>query len=344
MILSPNRAIFRVRPLCLLTLALLVIAGCRKPEIQTYTAPKDQAEGDRPVNSALATEVPKLAWTLPAGWKELGADQMSAARFSTPGDASVMVTPLPLMAGQEASLVNMWRQMMEQPLLDPGDAAKALSEVDLAGGKGNLFEVNGKRGTEEMKIVTAFVHRDSKSWFFKLQGTPAAVDSQKAAYMEFLKSVKFDAPAGTPGPDPAPAPGVAAPSSVPGTPPAEWIAQAPGPMQAAKFTVPDKDGARAEVAISVFPSDTGGALSNVSRWRGQIGLPAAEESVLKESIKPLAGAPEGSVIVDLENSGRALTGAIVPRGGRWYFYKLMGDKAAVAAAREAFITYCKAGS
>src|SRR5687767_5879670 len=133
-----HRPIFRVRPLYLLTAMMLIAAACRKREIRTYTAPKDHVEGERPVNSELGTGLPSLTWSLPAGWKELGADQMSAARFSTAGDASVMVTPLPLMAGQEASLVNMWRQMMEQPLLDPGDAAKALREVDLAGGKGNL--------------------------------------------------------------------------------------------------------------------------------------------------------------------------------------------------------------
>jgi hypothetical protein len=115
-------------------------------------------------------------------------------------------------------------------------------------------------------------------------------------------------------------------------------------MQAAKFTVPGKDGTKAEVTVSIFPNDTGGALSNVSRWRGQIGLPPAEEAAIKESIKPIPGAPEGSISVELENSGRALTGAIVPRSGKWFFYKLMGDSAAVTAAREAFISYCKSGS
>jgi len=115
-------------------------------------------------------------------------------------------------------------------------------------------------------------------------------------------------------------------------------------MQAAKFTVAGKDGAKAEVTVSIFPNDTGGVISNVSRWRGQLGLPAADEAALKESAKPIPGAPEGAVSVELENSGRSLTGAIVPRGGKWFFYKLMGDSAAVVAAREDFISYCKAGS
>jgi hypothetical protein len=215
--------------------------------------------------------------------------------------------------------------------------------VELAGGKGSVFDVTGKGESGDYKVMTAFVHRETRTWFFKLQGPPAAVDAQKPAFMEFLKSIKFEAGA-------APAPAPPSPStppsasSVPGTPPAEWTPLAAGAMQAAKFAVAGKDGAKAEVTVSIFPSDTGGAASNVARWRGQIGLPPADEAALKESIKPVAGAPEGSVSVDLENNGRALIGAIVPRGGKWYFYKLMGDSAAVSAAREAFITYCKAGS
>lgn len=351
---TPRPGICRRSVICVPAL-LLTLVGCRKPEIRAYTAPKDAEERQQPVNSELVTELPKLTWTLPPGWKDLGPDQMSAARFTTAGDASVMVTPLANMAGQEASLVNMWRQMMEQPILDPDGAAKTLSPVDLAGEKGSMFEVTGKRGPDEMKIVTAFVHRADKSWFFKLQGTPAAVDAQKAAYMEFLKSVKFEAPTASPAPAPAaPAPAPAAPAptpapaapaaGVPGTPPAEWAVQPPGPMQAAKFAVTGKDAAKADVTVSIFPSDTGGAVSNVTRWRGQIGLPAADEAAIRDSIKPLPGGPEGSVIVDLENNGRSLTGAIVPRAGSWYFYKLMGDTAAVTAARDTFITYCKAGS
>ncbi|HWB04811.1 MAG TPA: hypothetical protein VG796_17410 [Verrucomicrobiales bacterium] len=347
LLLHRNLLCSRPLPVFLLA-AALTASGCRKPEIRSYIAPKDQEVAPRrspDSESAPPSEMPKVTWSLPAAWKEAGADQMNVGRFSAPGEVSIMVTPLALMSGQEASLVNMWRQATEQPLLSAEDATKALSEVEIAGTKGSLFEVAGKRGGADMKVITAFLHRDTRSWFFKLQGNPAAVDVQKPAFLEFLKSIKFEAGAASSntGPSPAPAP-AAGSASVPGTPPESWTSQTPGAMQAAKFAVSGKDGAKAEVTVSIFPSDTGGVPSNVSRWRGQLGLPAADEATLKESIKPLPGAPEGSVMVDLENNGRSLTGAIVPRGGKWFFYKLMGESAAVAAARDAFIAYCKAGS
>ena len=257
--LSPPRVL--TRPLLPLLAAASFLTGCSKQEIRVYTAPKDQPDEVAPQNTSLKTGLPSLTWTLPAAWKDIGADQMSAARFSVPGEASVMITPLPQMASQEPALVNMWRQMMDQPLLEPEAAAKALSDVEVAGEKGRLFEVTGKRGTEEMKIVTAFLHRDDKSWFFKLQGPPAAVDAQRAAYGEFLKSVKFDTTAA------APAPAASEPPkelAVPGTPPAGWSAQTPGAMQAVKFSVPDKDGAKADVTVSIFPSDTGGTVGSTA--------------------------------------------------------------------------------
>jgi hypothetical protein len=112
-------------------------------------------------------------------------------------------------------------------------------------------------------------------------------------------------------------------------------------MQAAKFSVPDKDGAKAEVTVSVFPSDTGGALANVNRWRGQVGLPAVDEAGLAGCTSPLDPALPGAVLADLKGESKSMLGAIVPRGGEWFFYKLTGDAAAVSAAREAFVSFIR---
>jgi len=339
------------RSLALISLAvLLTAAGCRKPEIKSYVAPKDVDEArtatPTPPEDLPPVDLPKVTWTTPAGWTEMEPDKLSVARFSVPGGAQVMITPLPLMSGNEDSLVNMWRQMLGQPLLGEAEAAKALGDTLIGGSQGKIFEVAGTSPESGgMKVVTAFIHRDTRSWFFKLQGAPEHVDAQRTAFVEFLKTVKFDVAASpTPSPPPAASSDPPPPSDVPGTPPSGWKTTAPGPMQAAKFSVPEKDGAKADVTVSVFPSDTGGHVANVRRWRGQINLPEADDAAIATLIKPLPGGPPNAVMAELENGGRSLTGAIVPRDGRWYFYKLLGDSAAVAAAREAFINYCKAGS
>lgn len=134
------------------------------------------------------------------------------------------------------------------------------------------------------------------------------------------------------------APPSPAPSQFKWTVPADWKESKPGPMQQARFTVPEKDGAQAEVAVSVFPSDTGGTLANVNRWRGQLGLPPVDESGLASLVTPLSVAAN-AVLVDLAHDDKRMLAAIVPRDGIWWFYKLTGGAPAVANARDAFIGF-----
>jgi hypothetical protein len=198
-----------------------------------------------------------------------------------------------------------------------------------------MFEVSDTEGEKPTRFVVAFVHRPEGSLFFKIQGADSAVSEQKAAFFEFLKSIQFIAGSVA---SIAPKPAGEAPAW-PGHAPANWTPVAPGPMQSAKFTIPATDGAKAEVAVSVFPSATGGTVENVKRWRKQLALPDIDDAAVAELAKPLPGAPEGSVIVDLKNENRALTGAIVPLGGSWWFLKLTGDAPAVASARDAFVVF-----
>ena len=112
-------------------------------------------------------------------------------------------------------------------------------------------------------------------------------------------------------------------------------------MQAAKFSVPAKDGAKADVMVSVFPNSTGGTLGNVNRWRGQIGLAPVADAELAPLVKPLDEKIPAAVVADMASNGRRLVGAIVPRGGQWFFFKLLGDDAAVAAQKDAFLAFVK---
>ncbi len=320
-------------------LFISALSGCGRKEIRTYTAPKElppseeKGHADHPDHpghseNEHAEALPRIGWVLPDGWSEGAADKMSVASFKMEG-ATVNVTPLPKLAGQESMLVNMWRQTLGQPPFSDEDAGKALREVVVGEDKGQLFEVTGEQQGRAVRIVTAFMHKGDRSWFFKLQGDPAAVQGQVAAFEGFLKSVKFDA-----------APAEPAPVAVPMLP-AGWTVLEAGPMQIGKFSVPAQGAAKAEVSVSVFPSDTGGAISNVRRWRGQIGLPEVADAELLAASKPLDGATAGATLVDLQNEGKSLVAVVVPRGERWFFYKLLGDTPAVSAARESFVSFAK---
>ncbi len=325
-----------------------VLTGCDRRIARVYDSPKDRpfvppteaahSEDDGhdhgakpPARAEEKVWRPALTWTLPAGWKDAGPDAANVGRFAA-GDASVAITALTSMEGKETILVNMWRQVRGEEALEEADAVKLLKDVSIADGPGRMFEFADTKSEKPARFVVAFTHRKEGSLFFKIQGPEAAVTAQKPAFFEFLKTVKFDASA-TPEPTPA-----AEEKGWPGTVPAGWTEVAPGPMQQAKFTVPEKDGAKAEVMVSIFPSATGGTVENVKRWRNQLKLAAIPDDEIAKLAQPLAGA-EGAIIVDLKSENRALTGAIVPHDGQWFFLKLLGDAPAVASAREAFVVF-----
>jgi hypothetical protein len=241
----------------------------------------------------------------------------------------------------------MWRQQLDLPPLDEPAAAASLTPVDIGGEQGKLFDVSGTREGKTLEIITAFVHRPDGSWFYKLQGGAEAVASQKAMFLDFLKTVKVK-----PGTAATAENKPAAPAPSPEPPPPEvhlmapegWQEQPPGQMQVAKFSVA-KDGGKADVSVSVFPSDTGGTLANVNRWRRMMGLEDVDEAGLQECVTPLGephidGAP-GPVLVDLSKDSRRFLGAIVPREGRWWFYKMTGDAPVVNAEHDIFVQFVK---
>ena len=280
---------------------------------------------------------PGLTWRLPGGWKEATGDDINLRNFLIPGtngsEAHVTIARLGNLSGKEPLLVNMWRQQAGLDALPEADALKGIQPVDFAGAKGSLFEVWGTNQGGPFGIITAFGHRPEGSWFCKLSGGAQLVTEQKSAFVEFLKSLQFDGAAAPPATEVS--------SRFDWKIPEQWKTVAPGDMQVARFAVPGPGGAGAEVFVSVFDSDTGGILANVNRWRRQIGLGAVEEKELATLVAPLDPALPGAVRVDLSNDSQRLMGVIVPRDGKFWFYKLLGHPAAVAPAGEAYLAFAK---
>ena len=329
------------------------VSGCKKPHVRVYLAPKETAaapvaaSATEPEEKPLPKAKPKLSYTLPPGWTEAPANSVSLAAFAIKEgekEAGVNITPLPNLAGREAMVVNMWRAQARLAPIEDAELAKTLEPVEIGGKAGQMFEVLGAReGGVPLRIVTAFYHENGASWFFKLAGDEALVTAQKPTFVGFLKSVRVseDAAPAADRPSAPPAPPAPPTSEFKWKVPEGWQTLTPGNMQVGKFSVPEKDGAKGEVFVSIFPNDTGGTLANVNRWCQQLGLPAVDDAGLKSIASPLDPATPDAVLIDLKGDARALLGAIVPREGRWWFYKLLGDAPAVTAARESFIAFAK---
>lgn len=302
-----------------------------------------------------------VTWTTPPGWTSVPPSEMRVASFKVAGSggetADVSVVPLPGMAGGDFANVNRWRGQVG--LQDaPDDVLQNSAENVEAGGQAaQLYDVAGKNPTSGRAtgILGVIQHRDGTTWFVKMTGDAALVEQQKPAFVTFLKSLNFGSQQSQAQPQLPPGhPDIggmtdssSAPQAASGQPnwtvPAGWQSVSAGQFLVAKFKIDGANGAAANVNVSSSTGDGGGLAANVNRWRGQIGLPPADE--ISTVIFEVPGG-QGQ-LVDLNGkdsqSGESaqIIGIVVTQPGQTWFYKLMGDPAVVAAQKNAFTQFVK---
>lgn len=123
--------------------------------------------------------------------------------------------------------------------------------------------------------------------------------------------------------------------------PAGWSVGPENAMRKGTFIVPGPDGTKAELAVTVFPGSVGGLTANVNRWRGQIGLPPADEASIRASAQEAKVGPDSGMrfIMKSGDGAKATDAVMVPKGGSTWFLKLSGDAKAVESAGAAFVKF-----
>jgi hypothetical protein len=120
--------------------------------------------------------------------------------------------------------------------------------------------------------------------------------------------------------------------------PAGWGESFPGGMRFATFKVPGAG--KIDGSVVTLPGDAGGELSNVNRWRGQIGLPPTDAVGLAAARSAVKTAVGLANVYDFTSDGSKksrLIAAILMVDGSAWFIKLTGDAEPVTAARPAFL-------
>lgn len=335
---------------------LLVSAGCRREEIRVYEAPKERpAAASAGMVSGLegldlgdphaGLNRPRLSWQVPAGWEERPASALRAGYFVIPGpngqQAEMTIIPLAGTGGNDLDNVNRWRAQVGLKAITAEELPRLAKAVSIGGREGQLYDLVGDSyEADDQRTLAAILRRDGTSWFFKLTGPAALVGDQQGAFVEFLRTLKFeDVGSRTPA-TAATAPAAGAESAA-GMPrfkvPAHWRTQAPGAMQAARF-VPEDAADRADISVAMLPGDGGGPLANVNRWRRQLGLGPIGEAELPGALqtRSLGGLPGYWVEIAALESGRRMVAAAVQQGNRTWFYKLTGEASVVEREKPVF--------
>ena len=345
-------------------LLIALLAGCERNEVKVYKLAKEDngSNAQQPQSDAMSPAISphgggqtQLTWTLPEGWQQKTASEMRVASFAATGKngetADVSVIPLP--AGEpQLQLVNMWRQQLQlAPVSSEADGEKP-ETVTVGSDEGKLYDMKGEGATDGSgkRILVAMDTRGPQTWFFKMTGPDSLLNEQKAVFLQFLKSIKFEA-----GVDPMQ---FAAAHQFLSTNaketrsensekpiwvvPPGWQELPPSQFLLAKFEASGAGGAKADVNVSMLAGSGGGLLANINRWRRQLGLGPVDEDGLTKLTTSVNGDGGKIIFVDMTGtdpkSGQParMVGAVVPQSGDTWFYKLMGDDQVVAQQKDTF--------
>lgn len=192
-----------------------------------------------------------------------------------------------------------------------------------------------------------------------LAGGPSGVPrTETNGLPEGHPSVKGDLPPGHPeigGGDMsmanAAAQGVTPPSAPKGdvtwVVPHGWQEKPGSGFRYATFVVPGAGSLAGDLSVTVLDGEAGGLLSNVNRWRGQIGLPDLTEGQLPGASKTIRPAGRAMTFVSFVSSDNLIDGkskkrlmaAVYTSQGKTWFFKLIGEDRLVRSAEGDFLKF-----
>lgn len=139
---------------------------------------------------ALVAEDAAPAWVVPAGWTKLEAEKpmrVATYRAGEGGNAvEVAVSVFPGDVGGLLGNVNRWRRQVALDALTQDQLAANVQAFENPGYSGCTMRLKG----EASHMLGAAIKdvKGERTWFVKIQGAPAAIEAQEAAFLAFAKS------------------------------------------------------------------------------------------------------------------------------------------------------------
>ncbi|MEI6073642.1 MAG: hypothetical protein WCS31_17800 [Verrucomicrobiae bacterium] len=210
------------RPLLCLGLFLpcVLLSGCKdKNAVQVYRVSKGEPEAAAKKNSvpessgasgmpsmgaagesgaAASAQPPQVAGNPPAHWEARPLSTMRQASYLVKGEngatADISLVLLAGTAGGVLDNINRWLSQLGQPEITAEQLAKIAGHVASPLGDVAVVDLEGlPEGADAAKdgrIVAGIISGDSVSFFFKMRGNAALAAAQKAAFLEWIGTVR----------------------------------------------------------------------------------------------------------------------------------------------------------
>jgi hypothetical protein len=365
-------SVLAIAPACTQRPSSYTIEGSRTVESTAIDFGKSSTTAERfgldEKQRAPKPDVPAsgLRWTTPPGWIEKPASAMRAANFALADDerAECYLTLLGGDAGGLAANVNRWRTQISLSAMSAEDL-EHLPRSPMFGRDAVLVDftgtwkgMSGGDARKDWRLVGLLLVEPGGSAFLKLTGPDRVVAAQRDAFRALARSLRSDGsvPETTTSTLAQGAQGAQGEQGAHET--AETLGASGVSDSAAGFTfklpagwrrAPDRParaftlfagaGEGLECYVTTLGGDAGGALANVNRWRGQIGLPGITDADLANlpSVSLLGGAAR---LVECEGAKASLIGIASNRSERSVFVKMTGPRGLVKEQRAAFLAFC----
>jgi hypothetical protein len=189
----------------------LIPAGCQRRTIQVYEVPKSPSDQIELTAAGLVAPAPAAAvkWTKPANWQEQPLSEMRQGSFRVSGpdgaSADISVVSFPGTAGGLASNLNRWRGQVGLPPVSDDELRQATEPVEAGQVEGLLVDyASPPQSAKSSRILGAVLETPDRTWFVKMMGPPAFVETQKETFTQFVRSLNFspaqsEGEQGTPG-------------------------------------------------------------------------------------------------------------------------------------------------
>jgi len=361
----------------LLVLGGFFLVGCNEPTVTTHEYPAEEYQP----HSAGA---PWLKWELPSGWQEGEGGSMRYASFRTVDaegrQTDVSVTTFAGQVGSDLDNVNRWRRQVGLFPISEESLSAGSTKVTVADKEGILVDLVGEspEALGESRILGAIYDGvGGRKWYFKMTGSPAAVEVQRDAFLAFLAGLEFEAPLGfssledaaafgatdapampmppmmSGGMPPSPRSSSPPPADTSGLPewkvPEGWQQVTGSSMAVATFQVTFASGS-GTLAVSKWPNDVGGIHANLNRWRGQVGLEPITEAQLSKYIREIDVNGMTLTIMDthganenrgLESAAQRILSVWYPKDGGTWIFKLRGASDMVVGEEAKLIEFVR---
>ncbi|MEM1157180.1 MAG: hypothetical protein AAGH72_02880 [Verrucomicrobiota bacterium] len=135
-----------------------------------------------------ANSTAELTWSAPAGWEKQQAGMMVLESYlqNTPaGELKLSISAFPGDVGGDLANVNRWLRQTGMEAVTKETLPTVLKQELISGREWKIVALaNGEDG-----MFVAYTLSGSKSWFFKITGPTAGIDSVHASFKEFLATV-----------------------------------------------------------------------------------------------------------------------------------------------------------